>query len=166
MKNIINKLYLNEVEFKIAYKKHLINQHRRRKKFIKEKKSIEVFSQNDINKVLYGTTLSEVIGRYVHLTLTKNGNHYGRCPFCKDLGMNKRSFRISNRKNKWKCFGCGIGGSFTVGFIKLYYNIPFDKALRFINNEISANRIELKSIAVVRSRLKANRGNEDNDLPF
>ncbi len=166
MKSVINELYLDEVKFRREYKRHLINQFRRRKKFVKLKKSIEVFSQEDINKILFGTTLSEVIGRYTHLTPTKNGNYYGRCPFCRDLGMNKRSFRVSNLKNRWKCFGCGDGGCFTVGFIKKYYNIAFDKALRFINNEITIKKIKLESIAVVRSRLKANRGSEDNGLPF
>lgn len=147
-----------EYNFNELNKKHINNQNLKRKKLVRKNKSVVIFSQEDMNKVLFGTTLSEVIGRYVHLTLTKNGNHYGRCPFCKDLGMNKRSFRISNRKNRWKCFGCGVGGCFTVGFIKKYYNIAFDLALKFINNEIAKDRIELKSIAVVRSRLKANIG--------
>ncbi len=78
----------------------------------------EVRTKNDI---------VDVIGSYVKLT-KKGANHMGLCPF---HGEKTPSFSVSQSKQMYRCFGCGVGGNvFT--FLMEYENYTFVEALRVL----------------------------------
>lgn len=130
--------------------------------FKQKKKGTDIYNQKDINAILYNTPLSVVIGDYV--VLRKSGQDFvGRCPFCKELTHNDYHFRISDKKKKYKCFECGFGGTMVSSFIMKYYNIPFDRALRFINAEYYRYKFPLRIEGNVVNKAK---NIIDDDLPF
>ncbi len=79
---------------------------------------------NDIyTKVLDRVDIVDVIGRYV--PLKKNGANYKACcPFHQE---NTPSFVVSQTKQIFKCFGCGIAGN-AVSFVKEYEKISYYEA--------------------------------------
>jgi DNA primase len=94
------------------------------------KKSFFVFNQLDINKVFNKVTNHQVISDFV--ILKKTGKDFtGRCPFCRPLTKNSKHFRVS--KKHWKCFECGAGGTKPISFLMRYFDVAFDKALRYMN---------------------------------
>ncbi len=124
----------------------------------KRLKSNYVYSQSDINKVLSNVSLLQIISGYV--TLRKSGQDYiGRCPFCRTLTRNDFHFRVSERLKRYKCFECGVGGSYAHSFLMRYHNLPFDKILWHLNN----GGIRLISERIVAGSKRDNIG---DDLPF
>jgi len=102
-----------------------------------------IYDQKSINDILFNTTLKQVIGDYV--VLKKKGSLYvGRCPFCKTFTKNDYHFVISDKRHRYKCFECGVGGVHAVSFLMRYYDIPFSKALVYINSFYHKNKFELK----------------------
>ena len=121
-----------------------------------------VYNQEDINKVLYNVPLI-TIKDYIPLREGKNGDYMGRCPFCKPLTKNDRHFRVSVKRNLYKCFECGIGGTNIFSFLMIYYKKPFDEVFRYIIKNYTDFKIypnrgsnwSLKKMAC-----------KDDDLPF
>lgn len=64
--------------------------------------------QSDIDEVLSRVSIVEVVGDYVALKASGNGEYKGLCPF---HGEKSPSFGVSATKNVWHCFGCGEGGN-------------------------------------------------------
>ena len=64
--------------------------------------------QSDIDEVLSRISIVEVVGDYVALKASGNGEYKGLCPF---HGEKSPSFGVSATKNVWHCFGCGEGGN-------------------------------------------------------
>ena len=64
--------------------------------------------QTDIDEVLSRVSIVEVVGDYVALKASGNGEFKGLCPF---HGEKSASFGVSATKNVWHCFGCGEGGN-------------------------------------------------------
>jgi DNA primase len=64
--------------------------------------------QSDIDEVLSRVSIVEVVGDYVALKPSGNGEYKGLCPF---HGEKSASFGVSATKNVWHCFGCGEGGN-------------------------------------------------------
>lgn len=64
--------------------------------------------QSDIDEVLSRVSIVEVVGDYVALKSSGNGEYKGLCPF---HGEKSASFGVSATKNVWHCFGCGEGGN-------------------------------------------------------
>jgi DNA primase len=64
--------------------------------------------QSDIDEVLARVSIVEVVGDYVALKPSGNGEYKGLCPF---HGEKSASFGVSATKNVWHCFGCGEGGN-------------------------------------------------------
>lgn len=119
-----------------------------------------IFTQEDINRVLFNLPkMSIVIGEFI--SLRKSGSdHVGRCPLCKNLTHNDSHLRVSDRKGIYKCFECSRGGSTSVSFIMMYYNIPFDKALVFLNKKYT-------KMDLVPNRIRSpKRSYIDDNLPF
>lgn len=64
--------------------------------------------QSDIDEVLSRVSIVDVVGDYVALKPSGNGEFKGLCPF---HGEKSASFGVSATKNVWHCFGCGEGGN-------------------------------------------------------
>lgn len=64
--------------------------------------------QSDIDEVLSRVSIVDVVGDYVALKSSGNGEFKGLCPF---HGEKSPSFGVSATKNLWHCFGCGEGGN-------------------------------------------------------
>lgn len=64
--------------------------------------------QSDIDEVLSRVSIVDVVGDYVALKPSGNGEYKGLCPF---HGEKSASFGVSATKNVWHCFGCGEGGN-------------------------------------------------------
>lgn len=69
--------------------------------------------------------IAEVIGNYV--SLKKVGRNYqGLCPFHSEKTP---SFTVSEEKQIFHCFGCGMGGN-VFSFLMRYHNVSFVQAVR------------------------------------
>ena len=64
--------------------------------------------QSDIDEVLSRVSIVDVVGDYVALKASGNGEYKGLCPF---HGEKSPSFGVSITKGLWHCFGCGEGGN-------------------------------------------------------
>lgn len=100
----------------------------------KRKKGGRVYSQADINTVMFHQDFIGVISDYVVLRKAKS-IYTGRCPFCRPLTENSRHFIISKKKELYKCFECGAGGSTVSSFLMRYYNNPFGDILEFLSEQ-------------------------------
>ena len=70
----------------------------------------------------------DVIGNY--LALNKKGNDFNcKCPFHNDT---KPSLFVSEKKNCFKCFACGVGGN-AIGFVMKIENCDYNEAKLKIN---------------------------------
>lgn len=56
-----------------------------------------------------------------------------KCPFHNEKTASLRTY---NNGERWKCFGCGEGGS-VIDFVMKYFNINFTQAITRINNDFS-----------------------------
>lgn len=82
----------------------------------------EVRSRNDV---------VDVIGSYVRLQ--KKGNNYmGLCPFHSEKTP---SFSVSQNKQMYHCFGCGVGGN-VITFVMEYENYSFVEALKMLAERV------------------------------
>ncbi|WP_027218406.1 DNA primase [Butyrivibrio fibrisolvens] len=76
----------------------------------------EIRSRNDI---------VDVIGQYVHLE-KKGSNYMGLCPFHNEKSP---SFSVSQSKQMYHCFGCGVGGD-VFSFLQRYNSLTFPEAVK------------------------------------
>lgn len=138
---------------------------RKKKSYLNKRKrlkSVHVYNQTDINNLIKCSPLSMVIGDF--LSLRKFYTVFGgRCPFCKTKTINKYHFKVSDKRHKFKCFECGIGGASSIGFIMSYYNICFEDALLFINKVYHKGLLPLRVERMVVRKVEVN---SCEDLPF
>ncbi len=80
-----------------------------------------------IDEVLARVDIVDVINRYVPLKRS-GGNFSGCCPFHHEKTP---SFMVSQTKQIFKCFGCGVGGS-VFGFIQEIEKIDFWDAVKLL----------------------------------
>ncbi|MCD4797158.1 MAG: DNA primase [Candidatus Cloacimonetes bacterium] len=81
--------------------------------------------QNQIDEVLERNNIVDVIGSY--FPLKKAGSNYkARCPFHDEKTA---SFVVSEKKQIFKCFGCGKAGN-VITFVRDYEKISFLEALK------------------------------------
>jgi len=91
----------------------------------KQNKQIKTTDFNALNSEILSHRLSDVIGRYCHLTQEGGGRKKCRCPFHHEKTP---SFHLDDNKGLWHCFGCGEGGNvFT--FIQKIKGCDFPKAV-------------------------------------
>ncbi len=85
------------------------------------------YSQNSIREVERRNDIVDVVSSYVKLK--RNGNHHiGLCPFHKEKTP---SFHVSQDKQLYHCFGCGVGGNL-FDFVMKMENLDFVDALKFL----------------------------------
>ncbi|NTW71877.1 MAG: DNA primase [Eubacteriaceae bacterium] len=85
------------------------------------------YSEDQIQQVIDGSDIVGIISQFV--TLKKAGNSYkGKCPFHSE---NTPSFVVSENKQLYHCFGCGVGGN-VVTFIMAMENMNFVEAIKHL----------------------------------
>ncbi|MEG0377979.1 MAG: DNA primase [Eubacterium sp.] len=85
------------------------------------------YSEEVIQQVLEASDIVDVVSEYV--ALKKTGSSYkGKCPFHNERTA---SFSVSQEKQLYHCFGCGVGGN-VMGFIMAIENLPFIDAVQFL----------------------------------
>ncbi|MBT3168907.1 MAG: DNA primase [Candidatus Cloacimonetes bacterium] len=87
--------------------------------------------QSQIDRILEMTNIVDVIGEYFPLKRT-GSNYKSRCPFHDEKTA---SFVVSEKKQIFKCFGCGKGGN-AATFVRDYEKISFIDALKKLANRV------------------------------
>lgn len=83
--------------------------------------------ENVIEEIRLKNDIADVISSYV--TLKRSGSNYtGLCPFHNEKTP---SFMVSDVKQIFHCFGCGVGGD-AVSFIRRIENLEYVDALKFL----------------------------------
>lgn len=76
--------------------------------------------------------ISSIVSKYMSIS-KKGANYEGLCPFHKDTHP---SLKISDPKNLFKCFACGMAGD-SVKFIQEFKKINYKEALESIANDFN-----------------------------
>ncbi|MBE5934227.1 MAG: DNA primase [Lachnospiraceae bacterium] len=85
------------------------------------------YSEDIIEDVRQQNDVVEVISSYVKLQ-KKGSNYMGLCPFHNEKSP---SFSVSQSKQMYHCFGCGVGGNIFT-FIMEYENYSFTEAVKYL----------------------------------
>ena len=85
------------------------------------------YSEDIIEEVRQKNDIVEVVSSYVRLQ-KKGSNHMGLCPFHNEKSP---SFCVSQSKQMYHCFCCGVGGNIFT-FIMEYENYSFTEALKYL----------------------------------
>jgi DNA primase len=109
-----------------------------------------------MNKIKEVKELVNIINVAEFLGLKLNRSHFCKCPFHKEQTA---SLSISEKKQVWKCFGCGKGGD-VINLVEELLHINAYQAAKYINDnlglgldfkgkndEIKINRYKQKQIA-------------------
>jgi DNA primase len=87
-----------------------------------------------VEEVRIRNDIVNIIGSYIRLKKT-GSNHMGLCPFHNEKTP---SFSVSQSKQMYHCFGCGVGGN-VYTFIMEYENYTFVEALKFLAERAGIN---------------------------
>ena len=98
----------------------------------------EIRTKNDIVGVVSG---------YVRLQ-KKGGNHWGCCPFHNEKTP---SFAVSEGKQMYHCFGCGVSGN-VYTFVMQYENFTFPEAVKALAERAGVNLPEVEYSAEEKKR--------------
>lgn len=83
--------------------------------------------QSLVKKIKDRVNIIDIIGSVIKLD--RNGiNHKACCPFHHEKTP---SFFISEQRQTFNCFGCGVKGD-VIEFVKLYEHLDFKEALRYV----------------------------------
>lgn len=94
------------------------------------------------------------------LTMTDVFEHYGftanRSGFiiCPIHGEKTASLKAYANDKRWKCFGCGAGGS-VIDFVMQVFSLNFKQALKQIDVDFGLNLFEKPTLAEYRKRKRA-----------
>ena len=89
------------------------------------------YSEEIIEEVRSRNDILDVVGQYVHLE-KKGANYFGLCPFHNEKSG---SFSVSQSKQMFHCFGCGVGGNvFT--FMMQYDSLTFPEAVKVLADRV------------------------------
>lgn len=86
-----------------------------------------LYPEEVIQEVLSRTDIVELIGGYIRLKRSGRG-YMGLCPFHKEKSP---SFHVSDDKQLYHCFGCGVGGN-AIHFVMAAENLDFVDALKYL----------------------------------
>ncbi len=98
----------------------------------------EVRAKNDIVSVVSG---------YVKLQ-KKGSNHWGCCPFHNEKTP---SFSVSESKQMYHCFGCGVSGN-VYTFVMKYENYTFPEAVKLLAERAGVRLPEIEETAEMRQK--------------
>ena len=88
-----------------------------------------MYSSEVIEEVVSRNDIVDVISNYIKLK--KNGSSYvGLCPFHSEKSP---SFSVSQSKQLYHCFGCGVGGN-VITFVMEYENMTFLEAVKLLGD--------------------------------
>lgn len=92
-----------------------------------------------VEEVRMKNDIVDVISGYVRLQ-KKGSNHWGCCPF-----HNERtpSFAVSEGKQMYHCFGCGVSGN-VYTFIMQYENYTFPEAVKYLADRAGVSLPEME----------------------
>jgi len=80
-----------------------------------------------IEEIKANTNIVDIISGYV--ALKRHGrNYFGLCPFHNEKSP---SFSVSESRQIFHCFGCGVGGD-SIGFLRKIENIDFKEAVEIL----------------------------------
>ena len=103
--------------------------------------------QRQIDEVLERNNIIDVIGSY--FPLKKIGTNFkARCPFHDEKTA---SFVVSEKKQIFKCFGCGKGGN-VIHFVQEYEKISFFESLKKLAERVGITLQQSRVSTVKRSR--------------
>ena len=85
------------------------------------------YNEDLVEEIRLKNDIVDVISGYIKLQ-RKGSNHMGLCPFHSEKTP---SFSVSQSKQMYHCFGCGVGGN-TFTFIMEYENYTFVEAIEFL----------------------------------
>ena len=85
------------------------------------------YSNEIIDEVRSANDIVDVVSSYVKIQ-KKGANYMGLCPFHAEKSP---SFSVSQSKQLFHCFGCGVGGD-VIAFIRQYENYSFTEALTLL----------------------------------
>lgn len=101
------------------------------------------YPDDTVEEVRIRSDIVSIIGSYIRLK--KSGsNHMGLCPFHNEKTP---SFSVSQSKQMYHCFGCGVGGN-VYTFIMEYENYSFVEALKFLADKAGINLPEREYSAI------------------
>ncbi|TAH71183.1 MAG: DNA primase [Anaerolineaceae bacterium] len=92
------------------------------------------YPDDTVEEVRIRSDIVSIIGSYIRLKKT-GSNHMGLCPFHNEKTP---SFSVSQSKQMYHCFGCGVGGN-VYTFIMEYENYTFVEALKFLAERAGIN---------------------------
>ncbi len=92
-----------------------------------------------IEEVRMKNDIVDVISGYVRLT-KKGNNHWGLCPFHNEKSP---SFAVSESKQMYHCFGCGVSGN-VYTFVMGYENYTFPEAVKMLADRAGVKLPELE----------------------
>ncbi|MDO4563627.1 MAG: DNA primase [Clostridia bacterium] len=86
------------------------------------------YSEDLIAQILAANDIVSVVSQYAELKRSGSGGYVARCPFHREKTP---SFHISEDKQLYHCFGCGVGGS-VLQFIMAAENLDFPDAVKYL----------------------------------
>ena len=105
------------------------------------------YSEELVEEIRIKNDIVGVISGYVRLQ-KKGGNHWGCCPFHNEKTP---SFAVSEGKQMYHCFGCGVSGN-VYTFVMQYENYSFPEAVRFLAQRAGVNLPEVEYSAEEKRR--------------
>ena len=96
--------------------------------------------QTQIDRILESNNIVDVISSY--FPLKKSGSNYkARCPFHDEKTP---SFVVSEKKQIFKCFGCGVAGN-AITFVRDYEKVSFLEAVKKLAARVGITIAETKT---------------------
>ena len=88
-----------------------------------------IFKEIDIDTLKRSVNIVDVIS--ARLDIQRYGSNIkAKCPFHNEKTA---SFTVSESKQIFKCFGCGVSGD-VITFIEMYHNCDFKEAIKILKN--------------------------------
>ncbi|MEA1986541.1 MAG: DNA primase, partial [Candidatus Marinimicrobia bacterium] len=98
-----------------------------------------IIPEHKIEQIKSLNNIVEVIGSYISLK-KKGQNYWARCPFHDEKTA---SFSVSQSKQIYHCFGCGVGGN-VINFVMDYEKLSFVEAVKELAERVNVELDEFK----------------------